>query len=482
MSAGCLWGDRRTILDRESGCQRWKPSVYTLYWSWCDEMDGPDHPDRSSPRVSGVGTEGGENPPRTRRRNGRPISDSSLKQGSSTESGGLAAATVDPIHGKVRVLDPKPEHSATTGGSCPSRSGPRTISGLPVSSPDVRGRNGHSETSSARRELIGSMPAIRRTTHHRPGTPTGAAELIGPRTSLPACALIALLTSLFGSATTEAQYAVEVVEYVPGNAGAPFIDPTTALGAPTRMSGIPDVLPSTVTPFQPAFGAGEIVTIGRGGRLTVAFDQPVLDDPANPFGIDLLIFGNAFFTGSSSTAPCATGLYEEAAMIEVSADGIDFVEIPNLIADGAFPTSGYQDAEAYATEPGQLETDFLRPVDPGFLEFASELCWEEMRLAYDGSGGGVPIDLSSTGLAEIRFVRISTALEAPSLPEIDAFADVRPAADVIDADFDDDGRVDGADLTRLLSSWGSAASAYDLVEDGMIDGADLTRLLSEWSP
>ena len=224
------------------------------------------------------------------------------------------------------------------------------------------------------------------------------------------------------------------------------------------------------------------MTIGRGGRLTVAFDQPVLDDPANPFGIDLLIFGNAFFTGSSSTAPCATGLYEEPAMIEVSADGIDFVVISNLTADGAFPTAGYQDAEAYDTEPGQVETDFLRPVDPGFLEFASELCWEEIRLAYDGSGGGVPIDLSSTGLAEIRFVRISTALDAQALPEIDAFADVRAAPDVIDADFDDDGQVDGADLTRLLSNWGSAASEYDLVQDGVIDGADLTRLLSEWSP
>ena len=313
------------------------------------------------------------------------------------------------------------------------------------------------------------MPATRRAHHHTTGPSTAAG------------ALIALAGVVSSADVALGQHAVEVIEYIPGNAGAPFTDPGTALGPPTRMSGIPGVIPSTVTPFQPAFGAGEIVTIGQGGRLTVAFDQPVRDDPANPFGVDLLIFGNAFFTGSSSVAPCATGLYEEPATIEVSLDGTTFVEIPNLIADGAFPTSGYQDVEAYATEPGLVETDFLRPVDPAFLEFASELCWEALQLAYDGSGGGVPVDLAGTGLAEIRFVRISTASDAQSLPEIDAFSDVAPEATILDADFDDDGRIDGADLTRLLSNWGTDSPEYDLVQDGVIDGADLTRLLSEWS-
>jgi hypothetical protein len=299
---------------------------------------------------------------------------------------------------------------------------------------------------------------------------TNSLQVVGGISCLIAC--------LAWSAKADAQHATEVIEYLPGNASAPFLDPQTTLGPPTRMSGIPGVLPSTVTPFQPAFGAGELVTIGQGGRLTVAFDQPVTDDPGNPFGIDLLIFGNAFFTGSSATAPCATGLYEEPATIEVSMDGVTFVPVPDVVADGAFPTSGYEDADAYATQAGRFETDFLRPVDPGFLEFASELCWEEMRLAYDGSGGGVPIDLAVTGLAEIRFVRISTALDAQSLPEIDAFADVRA---VVDADFDDDGQVGGADLARLLSNWGSTSGEYDLVTNGVIDGADLTRLLSEWS-
>lgn len=327
---------------------------------------------------------------------------------------------------------------------------------------------------SARRDMIGFMPAIHRTTRHA-RTVRAQADFRPPlRSWLPAC----ILACMVHPATVEAQHAVEVIEYLPGNASAPYIDPTSALGPPTRMSGIPGVLPSTVTPFQPAFGGGELVTIGQGGRLTVAFEAPVVDDPGNPFGIDLLIFGNAFFTGSSSTAPCATGLYEEPASIEVSADGIEFVSVLGT-ADGAFPTSGYQDSEAYATQPGDLETDFLRPVDPAFLEVASELCWEELHLAYDGSGGGVPVDLASTGLTEIRFVRISTAPDAPSLPEIDAFADVR--ATVVDADFDDDGRVDGADLARLLSNWGSDSAEYDLVADGVIDGADLTTLLSEWS-
>ena len=52
---------------------------------------------------------------------------------------------------------------------------------------------------------------------------------------------------------------------------------------------------------------------------------------------------------------------------------------------------------------------------------------------------------------------------------------------MVDADFDDDGQVGGADLARLLSNWGSTSGEYDLVINGVIDGADLTRLLSEWS-
>ena len=83
------------------------------------------------------------------------------------------------------------------------------------------------------------------------------------------------------------------------NTNADYDDPASALGEPSRFTG--DNAPfegfdSAVTPFNGAFNTDQIVTIGGGGSLTLGFDEPVTNDAANPFGIDLLIFGNAAIT------------------------------------------------------------------------------------------------------------------------------------------------------------------------------------------
>ncbi|MEY4119112.1 MAG: hypothetical protein RLZZ116_2440 [Planctomycetota bacterium] len=49
------------------------------------------------------------------------------------------------------------------------------------------------------------------------------------------------------------------------------------------------------------------------------------------------------------------------------------------------------------------------------------------------------------------------------------------------ADIDNSGAVDGADLTILLGSWGSASGPADINRDGGVDGADLTLLLDAWA-
>lgn len=48
------------------------------------------------------------------------------------------------------------------------------------------------------------------------------------------------------------------------------------------------------------------------------------------------------------------------------------------------------------------------------------------------------------------------------------------------ADFDGDGRVDGADLSEMLAAWGSSAIDQDLDEDGMVGASDLGLLASAW--
>jgi hypothetical protein len=57
---------------------------------------------------------------------------------------------------------------------------------------------------------------------------------------------------------------------------------------------------------------------------------------------------------------------------------------------------------------------------------------------------------------------------------------VQVGAPCVPGDFDCNGRVDGADLTALLSNWGGAGPT-DVNGDGTTDGLDLTVLLGGWT-
>ena len=48
-------------------------------------------------------------------------------------------------------------------------------------------------------------------------------------------------------------------------------------------------------------------------------------------------------------------------------------------------------------------------------------------------------------------------------------------------DLTGDGRVDGADLAKLLEKWGEGRGPADLNGDGVVDGADLAELLGRWT-
>ncbi|MFM1822958.1 MAG: hypothetical protein RI967_1224 [Planctomycetota bacterium] len=299
---------------------------------------------------------------------------------------------------------------------------------------------------------------------------------------LPALLLPALVVATPSSAApvaTESPFAATLVAYDAGSGAAPgFTNAIAALGSPERFTG-EGLIPSCVTPFQPAFRPDEIVSIGVGGSLVVAFDHEVVDDPRNPFGIDLLVFGNAFFTDQSFGGGVVAGLASEGGAIEVSADGETFVEVRKLEADGLFPTLGFLDAGPYATVAGGIESDFLRPVDPAWtMGTIVGLGYDSLLDAYDGSGGGVGIDLARTGLASIRFVRIRGPLVPGFSPEIDAFADVAPLA--ASPDLDGDGTVGAGDLAILLGAWGGPHAAADLDANGLVEAADLAALLAAW--
>jgi hypothetical protein len=102
------------------------------------------------------------------------------------------------------------------------------------------------------------------------------------------------VTSLLFALATPAfalPFATEVVSYSAGsNVPVGYDDPTAALGSPGRA---PDLF-GEITPFNTPYRPEDVVSIGAGGELVVRFDHQVADDSANAYGIDLLIFGNAF--------------------------------------------------------------------------------------------------------------------------------------------------------------------------------------------
>lgn len=237
------------------------------------------------------------------------------------------------------------------------------------------------------------------------------------------CVGLASLTLV--SQALAGQFAGSVVSYAPGsNASPSYQNPATALGSPTRFTGV-GVFPSVVSPFNPPFLTSEIVSIGTGGSLTLQFASPVVNDPANPFGQDLLIFGGQFFIDTDFPNGVAGPIFGGAtnSRVEVSADGQNWFTVPNTQATGVYPTLGYLDlTDPSSSTPGSVLSDFFKPVNPAFDPAGKSFA--QIIAGYDGSGGGNGIDIGVVGLAQASFIRISNF--GASAFSIDAVSAVTP--------------------------------------------------------
>ncbi|MEM7228465.1 MAG: dockerin type I domain-containing protein [Planctomycetota bacterium] len=278
-------------------------------------------------------------------------------------------------------------------------------------------------------------------------------------------------------------FADQVVDYAPGtNPVIGYVDPSTALGPPERDSG-EGIDPGVVSPFQPAWLPHEIVSIGRGGALTVSFDEPITDDPLNPYGIDLIIFGNALLIDGGDgmcATPCSAT--SEGGLIEVSPDGINWFPVENAEADGFAPTLGYRDAAAYQVLPGTVPTDPTLPIDPALTpSHFDNATIATIDAFYYGSAGGVGVDLQSIGLASVIQVRISNPMDSQFTPEIDAIADVAPQ---IEGDVNFNGVVNIDDLLLVINDFGVSppgGPASDVTRNGVVNIDDVLTVINNWS-
>lgn len=102
-------------------------------------------------------------------------------------------------------------------------------------------------------------------------------------------------------------FATTVVAYDPAPGqfvnNAAFNDPAMALAAPNGAgTGAPN-------------NSSMVSLGGFGGSITLGFDHTIDDDAANPFGLDVIVFGNAFWAAGD-----ANRRWAECAYVEVSRD------------------------------------------------------------------------------------------------------------------------------------------------------------------
>lgn len=273
-------------------------------------------------------------------------------------------------------------------------------------------------------------------------------------------------------------YASRVVSYVPGTgASAGHRNASAALGEPARMTG-PANDPETVTPFQPSWMNSQIVSIGAGGSLTLELGTPATDDPNHRFGVDLIAYGNAMFADLSYPGGVPSWCAGEGGLVDVSEDGVVWIEVPGVVVDGPLPTMAWIDAGPYDTVPGQVPTDFLRAVDPLVTDLtAAGMDYADLVAVYGGGAGGAGIDLASVGLSTARFVRFRHPVGATGSPEIDAVAVVPPAFSRFDLDHS--GSVDYGDIALAMLSMGDSGGDADVDGSGLVDYGDIAVILLE---
>ena len=195
------------------------------------------------------------------------------------------------------------------------------------------------------------------------------------------------------------------------------------------------------------------------------FDTPVTDDPANPMGLDCIVYGNVSFAGGDPTVK-----WQEPALIEISEDvnGNGLADDPWYLIPGSkdyrYDPSPNRFEPSGETNPNLLDADPANDDDEYYWGYA-ELT-PTMKQYLDNyvrpddphrigviarSGGGDAFDIAwavdaagaPAGLGQFHFIRLRAFIDREcgalgyATPEIDAVADVAP-----DVDHDGDGILD----------------------------------------
>lgn len=243
--------------------------------------------------------------------------------------------------------------------------------------------------------------------------------------------LLSLVSALLLAPISQAiDYAQSVVSYNSGTGfatefgtGLPFTLTSSALGEPSRVT--PGQFGGPVDPFNPPYLREQVLSIGAGGHLIVQFENPIVNNPANFFGMDFLIYGNSGlvitngdFSGGGITDGTMFGAANpNSTRVSVSADNVTYFTLSPSLApaiDGYFPTDG--------------AGTFGLAVDPSAANEASlsGLGLPGLRSLYGGGAGGAGFDIgwaqdgggNFANVDSIRYIRIDVLSGAAEIDGI----------------------------------------------------------------
>lgn len=154
-------------------------------------------------------------------------------------------------------------------------------------------------------------------------------------------------------------YATRVVSFEPGD------------GAGFGADQLPDVVLGPPVGAGDMRGSTDVVSLGRGGRICVAFDDVTIVDGAGP---DFIVFENPFYAAGTSV------LWAELGEVSVSDDGLTYRTFP-CVTQGP-PYAGCAGWNPVYSHPGGIAPDDVL------------------------HAGGDGFDLASVGLSRARYVCI----------------------------------------------------------------------------
>jgi hypothetical protein len=210
-------------------------------------------------------------------------------------------------------------------------------------------------------------------------------------------------------------------------------------------------------------GALDVLSLGLGGSIVVAFDDNVVVDGPGP---DLTVFENPFLQRGELTLPP----FSEWGRVSVSADGEHWLTFACAATDAPYHPgcAGVYPVFANADDPTAPS-----PLVPSTAPIESLVGLPVVGFVPPAGSGGDVFDLADVGIAAVRFVRIEGIDVCPGAQglcvagkagfDLDAMAALHSVETEGQADSDGDGIVDPAD--------GCPSLADPAQLDGDADGA-----------